>query len=58
MPATYLPKHYRAVTAQISRSGESLDPLYEQGWRVVSMALHPDGKQITVLLEKQLPTPS
>jgi hypothetical protein len=48
---TYLPKYYRAITAQVARAAEFLDPLYERGWRVVTMALHPDGERITLLLE-------
>lgn len=55
---TYLPKHYKTLTTQVSKGDSSLDASYEQGWRVVAMALHPDGKQVTVLMEKQFPTPS
>ncbi len=49
---TYLPKHYQTMTIQVKRDDSRLDTSYELGWRVVKMALHPDGKQLTVLMEK------
>jgi hypothetical protein len=55
---TYLPKHYKTLTTQVAKGDSFLDASYEQGWRVVTMALHPDGKQVTVLMEKQFPAPS
>jgi hypothetical protein len=55
---TYLSKHYQTMTLHVKKDDSRLDASYEQGWRVVKMALHPDGERITLLLEKQFPTPS
>jgi hypothetical protein len=50
------PKHYKLETVLVDHADSRLDANYELGWRVVHMALHPDGMRITLLMErKRLP---
>jgi hypothetical protein len=48
----YLPEHYRIERVNIGAAADTLDELYQKGWRVIGMTAHPDGNQALCLLEK------
>jgi hypothetical protein len=52
---TYIPKHYHVEVRLFGEADRYLDKYYGQGWRVVSIVPHPDGRQIICLLEKAPP---
>lgn len=55
-PTTYFPKHYMVAEVSAKDASSHLDPRYEQGWRVINMAIHADGR-LVFLLERTGPVP-
>jgi hypothetical protein len=53
---TYLPEHYKVEVLLPATASTTLDTLYQDGWRVISMAPQPDGNLVIFLLEKVSPT--